>query len=494
MNKKRKSGEGTLRLRKDGRWEGRIVVGYRDDGLPITKNVTAREKEVCLQKLEALKETRGAPSAGRLAPDMPFGDWILLWYTRFKKPSLRPTTQAYYENLIERHIRPDIGRIPLNKLTQNDLQQFYARQKAGGRQIRIDRYGPGLSDPVIRACHTQCRAALEKARAAGLIRVNPAIGCKLPPKKAREMQVLTREEMRRFIIQAKEDGCFELFLLELCTGMRRGEIAALQWSDLNPRTGELHISRQATTVGGRIQIYPPKTKASIRTVRLPPAITAVLAALKERTDSRWMFPSPVKEDAPRHPSAIRKLLGRTLERAECKHIRFHDLRHTFATTALQYGMDVKTLSAMIGHISAETTLNIYTHITDDMQKNAADKIERGFGRGEGSLSEGEKVPAPPVKTAQRAAFEPYRGKYRKPGTGCVSMLNDHLFEGRYSPTNAYGKRVSKTVYARTKEECEEKLAALITRIKAEIAEEKKRLKAGETPHAQSKSAPLETKK
>ena len=171
-------------------------------------------------------------------------------------------------------------------------------------------------------------------------------------------------------------------------------------------------------------------------------------------------------------------MGRILERAECKHIRFHDLRHTFATIALQNGMDVKTLSAMIGHISAETTLNIYTHITDDMQRNAANKIERGFGRNEGSLREAEQTPAKPEKQPQRAKFEPYKGKYRKPGTGCVSEINDHLFEGRYSPTNAYGKRISENVYAKTREECEEKLSALIAQMKAEIAEEKKRLKTG----------------
>lgn len=121
MSKRRKPGEGTLRLRKDGRWEGRIVVGYRDDGLPITKSVTAKEKDACVQKLEALKEACGARPAGRLSPDMPFGDWISFWYTQYKKPSLRPTTQAAYENVIEHHIRPDIGRIALNRLTQNDL-------------------------------------------------------------------------------------------------------------------------------------------------------------------------------------------------------------------------------------------------------------------------------------------------------------------------------------------------------------------------------------
>ena len=477
MTKRRKQGEGTLRKRADGRWEARVVIGYDDKGLPITKNVTAMEKGKCLEKLEQLKENCGVQLTGKVKAEMAFGDWVDFWYQQYAKQTLRPTTQSGYENMIYNHIIPEIGKIPLNKLTQNDLQQFYTRLKNGGRQVRTELYGKGLSDRMVRGCHAMCRKGLEKAVADGLIRVNPAIGCKLPPKKAKEMQVLTKEEMQRFIAQAKADGYFELFLLELCTGMRRGEIVALQWDDLNMQTGELHICRQATTVRGSIHICAPKTKSSIRTVILPPDIVKILAEYKKRANSRWMFPSPVKEDAPYHPSAVRKVLDRTLERAECKHIRFHDLRHTFATTALANGMDVKTLSAIIGHISSETTLNIYTHITDNMQRSAANKIEQGFGRNEGSLSEVEQTPDQTVKTPQTAKFEPKQPKIRRPGTGCITEINDHLFEGRYSPTNAYGKRTPRNVYAKTREECEEKLAELITQMNAEIDAEKERLKA-----------------
>ena len=477
MSKRRKQGEGTLRKRADGRWEARVVIGYDGKGLPITKNVTAMEKGKCLEKLEQLKEKCGVQLTGKVKAEMAFGDWLDFWYQQYAKQTLRPTTQSGYENMIYNHIITDIGKIPLNKLTQNDLQQFYTRLKNGGRKVRTELYGKGLSDRMVRGCHAMCRKALEKAVADGIIRINPAIGCKLPPKKAKEMQVLTREEMQRFMAQAKADGYFELFLLELCTGMRRGEIVALQWDDLNMHTGELHICRQATTVHGNIHICAPKTKSSIRTVILPPDIVKILAEYKKRINSRWMFPSPVKEDAPYHPSAIRKVLDRTLERAECKHVRFHDLRHTFATTALANGMDVKTLSAIIGHISSETTLNIYTHITDNMQRSAANKIEQGFGRKEGSLSEDKQTPDQTVKTPVRAKFEPKQPKIRRPGTGCITEINDHLFEGRYSPTNAYGKRTPKNVYAKTREECEEKLAELITQMNAEITAEKERLKA-----------------
>ena len=477
MSKRRKQGEGTLRKREDGRWEARVVIEYDEKGNPITKNVTAMEKGKCLEKLEQLKEKCGVQLTGKVKAEMAFGDWLDFWYQQYAKQTLRPTTQSGYENMIYNHIIPDIGKTPLNKLTQNDLQQFYTRLKNGGRKVRTELYGKGLSDRMVRGCHAMCRKALGKAVADGIIRINPAVGCKLPPKKAKEMQVLTREEMQRFMVQAKADGYFELFLLELCTGMRRGEIVALQWDDLNMQTGELHICRQATTVKGNIHICAPKTKSSIRTVILPPDIVKILAEYKKRINSRWMFPSPVKEDAPYHPSAIRKVLDRTLERAECKHVRFHDLRHTFATTALANGMDVKTLSTIIGHISAETTLNIYTHITDNMQRSAANKIEQGFGRNEGRLSEDKQTPDQTTKTPVSAKFKPKQPKIRRPGTGCITEINDHLFEGRYSPTNAYGKRTPKNVYAKTREECEEKLAELIKQMNAEIATEKERIKA-----------------
>lgn len=143
-------------------------------------------------------------------------------------------------------------------------------------------------------------------------------------------------------------------------------------------------------------------------------------------------------------------------------------------------MDIKTLSAIIGHISAETTLNIYTHISDNMQCSAANKIEQGFGINEDNLSEVEQTPDRPIKTPQTAKFEPKQPKIRRPGIGCITEINDHLFEGRYSPTNAYGKRTPKNVYAKTREECEEKLAELITQMNSEIAAEKERLKSGQT--------------
>ena len=462
-----------LRKRSDGRWEARVVIGYDESNLPRTKNVTAVNKDKCLEKLEKLKQEIGIIQKDKSNAEMPFGEWIDFWYKQYIKITLKPTTQSEYESLIYKHIIPEIGNIKLNKFTQNDLQQFYSRLKISGRQIHTEICGQGLSDRMVRACHTLCRKSFAKAVKENLIRTNPAIGFKLPPKKAKEMQVLTPDEMQRFIIQAKADGYFELFVLELCTGMRRGEILGLQWEDFNSQTGELHIRRQVVLVDGNIQISTPKTKSSIRTIIIPPDILKILAEYKKRVNSRWMFPSPKASDTPLHPASVTSILDRILKRAECKNIRFHDLRHTFATNALANGMDVKTLSTIIGHISSETTLNIYTHVTDNMQRSAANRIERGFGRNEGTLQERSNTPTLKPKKPKKTKFEPKQPQIRRPGTGCVYQISDNLWEGSYSPRLPNGKRKKFNVYAKTREECEKLLAEMIEQKKVEIKTLKK---------------------
>lgn len=475
MGKRRKRGDGGIHLRKDGRWEGRYVVGYDDKGLPITKNVLAKTKTECVEKLKKLKESCGGKRDDRLHSDMTFGDWLDFWYQTYSKPTLRPKTQLDYESCIYQHIIPQLGKIPLDQMTQNDLQQFYAYLKKNGRLIRTDVYGKGLSDRMVRACHTRCRTSLDKAVEEGLIHINPADDCKLPAQTVNEMQVLTREEMQRFLIQAKEEGYYEIFLLELATGMRRGELLALQWDDLDFNTGELRIERQVYRAKGELVVSAPKTRASIRAIVLPRSMVNILRELSARVDSRWMFPSPSKDDSPLDPATCRKRLQTILKHAQCKQVRFHDLRHTFSTVALGNGMDVKTLSAVIGHVSANTTLNIYTHVTNAMQKTAAAKIDSGIGKCEpkkSAVSCDGNVPTQAAETRQRAAFEAYKGKIRKPGTGCVMQINDHLWEGRYSPKWPDGKKHSRNIYASTEDECEEKLAALIQQMKADITKAK----------------------
>ena len=471
MAKRRKRGDGGISLRKDGRWEGRYVVGYDDKGLPVTKNVLAKTKSECAAKLKALADSVNAPTPDQPKPGILLGDWLDLWYQSYKKPNLRPNTQMSYERRIYQHIIPALGNIQIDKLATNDIQQFYAGLKQNGRLLRAELYGEGLSDQTVRGIHTTLHAALDKAVAEKLILRNPADGCRLPPAKAREMQILAPEEIQRLLIQAKENDCYELLLLELSTGLRRGELLALRWDDLDFQTGALRVERQVQRVKGSLAVTQPKTKSSSRSIILPAPILEILKNHRQGINSPWMFPSPRKENSPLDPAAVRKKLAIVLERAGCKHVRFHDLRHTFATNALEHGMDIKTLSAVIGHVSSATTLNVYAHVTDEMRQSAAAKIDRAIAK-----VEPQQESAIPKKPA-RSNFQAVKGKYRKPGTGCVTQISDHLWEGRYSP-KVNGKRMARNIYAPTEAECEEKLAILIMQMREEIARLRTQAKAG----------------
>ena len=153
------------------------------------------------RSLKALADSTKAPAPDQPKPGILLGDWLDLWYQSYKKPNLRPNTQMSYERRIYRHIIPALGNIQMDKLTTNNIQQFYSKLKQNGRLLRTEIYGEGLSDQTIRGIHTTLHAALDKAVAEKLILRNPADGCRIPSAKAREMQVLTPEEIQRLLIQ-----------------------------------------------------------------------------------------------------------------------------------------------------------------------------------------------------------------------------------------------------------------------------------------------------
>ena len=305
-----------------------MVIGYDDKGLPKTKNVLAKTKSECVEKLKTLKDTLAPPAPPRTRADMPFGDWMEHWYETYSKPAARPGTRRIYEGYLRLYIRPELGHIPLNRLTAKDMQQFFAWLKTEGRADQSDGE-TGLADSQLRNIHSLCRRALERAVSEDLIPQNPASGCKLPPAPKGEMNVLSRESMQKLLIQAKEEKYYELFLLEFATGLRLGELTALQWEDLNLTTGELRISKQAVVIGSELVITEPKTKAAVRTLLLPPKVLEVFREYRKRNVSRWLFPSPKKEDSPLLPSVVRQRLHRLLDHAGCERVRFHDLRHPY---------------------------------------------------------------------------------------------------------------------------------------------------------------------
>ncbi len=179
-----------------------------------------------------------------------------------------------------------------------------------------------------------------------LIISNPADGCALPKLEHREMKTLTADQLQSFLREAKESGVYELYYIELATGLRRGELIGLKWEDIDLEGGTIRVRRQVARINGQITEAPLKTKNSYRPLPLAEGTVAVLKEQKKKAgNSPWVFPSPT--GGPMSPDSVLHMLHRVLKRAGLPKVRFHDLRYTFATLALQNGVDVKTVSGML---------------------------------------------------------------------------------------------------------------------------------------------------
>ena len=366
-----------MRKRPDGRWEGRYTAG-RDPvtGKAIYKNVLAKTQKECKEKLERAIEKNVKVDVVR-SGKYTVAEWVRLWFETYSKPSIREQTAYYYNNYIEKHIVPGIGSIRLDKLTTLQIQQFYNKLKTSGRVQRyahIELKDKGLSNRFIRGVHGVLNSALEQAVKERLITTNPAEGCKLPKIEKKEMKVLLPEQIGAYLQEANKRGLLPAYYLELTSGLRRGELLALLWTDLDVENMTISVTKQVNRINGQLKVSQPKTSNSIRTIPIPKqAVDLLILEHEKHPDSPYMFPSP-KTGTMYDPDSFRHIHEKILAAAGIEHIRFHDLRHTFATLSLQNGVDVKTLSNTLGHYSAGFTLDTYTHATQRMKREAADTI------------------------------------------------------------------------------------------------------------------------
>ena len=375
MAKRRANGEGSIRKRSDGRWEGRYTAGYDSEtGKRIIKNVLGKTQAEVKGKLKAAVKQAQQVDMIR-TDDYTVASWLWTWYELYSKPNVRPSTAEYYRRSIEQHVVPRIGDIKLNRLTSRDIQKLYRDLQENGRLREVQRSkNPGLSNATVRGIHMMLHNALDRAVKERLILRNPTEDCIIPKLVKQEMKILHPEDMGAYLQAADNRGVLPMFYLELVSGLRKGELVALLWSDLDPESCTISVSKQAAVRSGEITVSRPKTETSVRRVSIPhEAVELLIREHEKHPDNPYMFPSP-KTGGMYYPDSIVNLHKKILKDAGLEHIRFHDLRHTFATTALQNGVDVKTVSTMLGHYDAGFTLRTYTHATRQKQDEAARAI------------------------------------------------------------------------------------------------------------------------
>lgn len=371
MAKKRANGDGSIRKRKDGRWEGRYVVGHDPiTGKMISRNVLGKTQAQVKEKLRTAIENSKRldyTQTGKYT----VGQWMDEWFEAYAKVKVRPSSHQTYKGYIENHIKPNIGDIPIEKLTSLQLQKFYRLLLTEGRVPRIEseKQPKGLSAKTVRNINQVISSAMDMAVRHKLILSNPTEGCELPKVEHREMKTLPAEQLGAFLREAKESGVYELYYLDLATGLRRGELLGLKWEDVDLQNGIIHVRRQVARVDGEVKELPLKTKNSYRNISISQDAVAMLTEMEAHRSSDYVFPSST--GGPISPDSVNNMLHRVLKRAGLPSIRFHDLRHTFATLALQNGVDIKTVSGMLGHFSAGFTLDTYAHVTTSAQKEAA---------------------------------------------------------------------------------------------------------------------------
>ena len=373
MAKKRANGEGSIRKRSDGRWEGRYTARYDPKtDKRINKNVLGRTQAEVREKLKAAMAKCPGLDVSREAGEYTAATWLRTWYELYAKPNVRTATANRYQLIIEVYTIPRNSNVKLKKLTIRHLQKLYKQLSESGKIHPGKGQSQGLSTTTVRSAHLMLHAALERAVKERLIPRNPTEDCIAPKPRKIEMQILPTEDIHAYLEAAKARDLLPMFYLELVSGLPKGELVALRWDDLDIRNKTISVSKQyVRNPDGSLELTQPKIENSVRLVSIPQTTVDLLIQEHDKhPNNPYMFPSPITGEM-YHPDSVVNLHKKILKDAGLPHIRFHDLRHTFATTALQNGVDVKTVSSMLGHYDAGFTLHTYTHATRQQQDEAA---------------------------------------------------------------------------------------------------------------------------
>jgi integrase len=311
------------------------------------------------------------------------GEYLERWLKDYVVPNLAPKTAEGYEHIIRRHLVPALGGIPLTQLKPENLQRYYAEKLSKGR---CDGEG-ALSPRTVRHHHVTLHGALESAVKWGLLSRNPADGVSPPRYQRPECHTLSEDDVHTFLEAARQTPYFALFYTALYSGMRRSELLALRWSDIDLLLCQIYVTRTLHHLrDGNVVFRAPKTAKGRRMIALSPSAVSILREHKEKQKlDRAMLGIPLKDDdlvfsdlegRPLLPDTVTHAWIKLVRRIGLKGIRLHDARHSHASLMLKAGTHPKIVQERLGHASIQITLDTYSHVAPGLQEAAAESFDK----------------------------------------------------------------------------------------------------------------------
>ncbi len=366
-------GAGMIRQRSDGSWEARYTAG-RDPGTgkQIQKSVYGKtQKEVRKKLTEKLSQLDGGiytePSKITVSA------WLDVWLAEYTG-NIKERTHILYKGHINTHFKPALGAVKLSALTAPHIQKFYNNLQREN----------GLSPKTIKNLHGILHKALQQAVEVGYLRFNPSDACKLPRAEKADIKPLEEQQIADFMKVVQGHALEALYIVDLFTGMRQGEIMGMTWDCVDFKNGTLHIYRQLQLIKGRYEFVTLKNDRP-RKITPAPYVMKVLANRRKKQlearlragelweDSNLVFTNETGRHLARQ--TVYKQFKNLVAEIGMPSARFHDLRHSYAVAALQSGDNVKTVQQNLGHHTAAFTLDVYGHVTESMRKESADRME-----------------------------------------------------------------------------------------------------------------------
>ncbi len=373
--KRRAYGTGSIFQRKDRKGKQWIAQIILENGKILQKYCKTQEEAG-----EVLNEMLYEQRHGTLITEKDqtvkqhFERWL-----EVHKTKIRWSTYLRYQGLVNKHVLPTLGRISLQKLAAQDLEALYARKLE-----------EGLSPISVEAIHKTIHLALKQAVRWRLINRNVSEDVS-PPRETQlhERQILTPEQAQKLLVAARGHRLEAMLTLAIATGMRRGELLALRWRDIDFQQKCLYVRRSASRLPGGYRVTEPKTARGKRKNTLPKFVMEALQQHRIRQKELKLKAGPDWEENDLvfcniygrflNTQSLFVLFSALLKKAGLPHIRFHDLRHSAATILGAMGVSAKVIQELLGHSSITITLNVYSHVLPSMQQEAMDKLDRLFG-------------------------------------------------------------------------------------------------------------------